>query len=251
MLQLLLLTIFMLISLPSFATNGDVITINSCPGASVSFYYMQNPAAKATVVLLPGGHGDIGLKNGVPTSDNFLVRSRDYFVAHGFNVAIFDMSSDSHTRVSDEHIEDIRKTVEYLKKFAGLPVWLVGTSRGTVSVTAAAIAFGNEELAGIVLTSSITEDKHGESVLNQKLDAIRIPVLVLHHHYDECKNCKPYDAPLIIQKLTNAPIKKLIMVKGGEKPIGDPCGPLHWHGYIRMEQEAVDIISDWINNPVP
>ena len=251
MLQLLLLTVFMLVSSPSFASNGDVVTINTRPGTSVTFYYMQNPAPKATVVLFPGKQGDIRLKNGVPTSDNFLVRSRDYFVAHGFNVAILDMPSDHHIRTNDEHIEDIRKTVEYLKKYASLPVWLVGTSKGTISVTAAAIAFGNEELAGIVLTSSITESTEMGAVPYQKLDAIRIPVLVLHHHYDECKNCKPYDAPLIIKKLKNAPIKKLIMVKGGEKPIGDPCGPTHWHGYIGMEREAVDIISDWITNPVP
>ncbi|HYA86182.1 MAG TPA: alpha/beta hydrolase [Nitrospirota bacterium] len=253
--RLLPLSYFMILALSSFAADGRLITINTRPGVSVSFYYMPNPAPKATVVLLPGGEGDIHLENDVPTSHNFLVRSRDYFVANGFNVAVLNRPSDHQLgylfRVSDEHIEDIRKTVEYLKKYAGPPVWLVGTSSGTVSAAAAAIAFGNEELAGIVLTSSIMEHKKAGAVPYQKLDAIRIPVLVLHHYYDACKNCSPGDASLIVRKLTNAPVKKLILVKGGEKPIGDPCGPLHWHGYIGMEREAVDIISGWIANPVP
>jgi hypothetical protein len=26
---------------------------------------------------------------------------------------------------------------------------------------------------------------------------------------------------------------------------------MHWHGYIGMEKEAVDIICDWIKHPSP
>jgi hypothetical protein len=255
-LRLLPLAVFLLIASPSFGADGRLVTISTRPSVSVSFYYLQNPASKATVVLLAGGKGDIGLKNGVPTSKNFLVRSRDYFTAHGLNVAVLDRPSDHDElgnmfRVSDEHIEDIRKTVAWLKKDTGLPVWLVGTSRGTVSATAAAISFGNAELAGIVLTSSVTDRSKTGAVPYQKLDTIRIPVLVMHHQYDECKFCVPGDTSLIVQKLTNAPIKKRILVNGGGNPFGDPCEPLHWHGYIGMEREAVDIIAGWIANPVP
>jgi len=252
----LLLAIFLLTASPSFAVDGSVVTINTRPDVTVSFYYMKNPAAKATVVLIMGGKGNIGLKHGVPKSKNFLVRSRDYFAARGLNVAVLDKPSDKDelgfmTRTSDEHIEDIRKTVAWLKKDTGLPVWLVGTSRGTVSATAAAIAFGNQELAGIVLTSSITDRSKTGAVPYQKLDAIRIPVLVMHHQYDECPFCVPGDASLIVQKLKNAPVKKLVMVSGGSNPFGDPCEAEHWHGYIGMEREAVDIIADWIAKPAP
>jgi hypothetical protein len=50
-----------------------------------------------------------------------------------------------------------------------LSVWLVGTSRGTISAVAGAIAFGNEDLAGIVLTSSVTSVKRTGAVPAQKL----------------------------------------------------------------------------------
>lgn len=52
-----------------------------------------------------------------------------------------------------------------------------------------------------------------------------------------------------MSRLKNAPVKKLIMVDGGANPVGDPCEGLHWHGYIGMEKETVDIIADWIKHP--
>ena len=239
----------------AFAAEDKLIKLDTRPGVSVSVYTMKRDGAAATVVLLPGGGGGIGLKDGVPTSDNFLVRSRDHFAAHGFNVAVVsrptDKELDYEFRVSPAHIEDLRQVVEYLKTDTGLPVWLVGTSRGTVSAAAAAITFGNEKLAGLVLTSSVTSLKRMGAVPAQKLETIRIPVLVMHHQKDSCPVTGPKDVPRIMSRLKNAPVKKLIMVDGGANAAGDPCEGLHWHGYVGMEKEAVDIIADWIKNPKP
>ncbi len=154
-------------------------------------------------------------------------------------------------RVSPKHIEDLRHVTASLRKDSGMPVWLIGTSRGTISATSAAIAFGNEELAGIVLTSSVTSNKKTGAVPYQKLEAIRIPVLVLHHEYDACKICEPREASLIIRGLKNAPVKKIIFVKGGEGPSGDPCEAMHWHGFIGTEKGAVEIITNWMAKPSP
>jgi pimeloyl-ACP methyl ester carboxylesterase len=239
----------------AFAAEDKLIKLDTRPGVSVSVYTMKRDGAAATVVLLPGGGGGIGLRDGVPTSDNFLVRSRDHFAAHGFNVAVVsrptDKELDYEFRVSPTHIEDLRQVVEYLKTDTGLPVWLVGTSRGTVSAAAAAITFGNEKLAGLALTSSVTSNKRTGAVPEQKLEAIRIPVLVLHHEKDACSVTFPRGARWIIDGLKNAPVKKLVMVNGGAGASGDPCEPLHWHGFIGMEKEAVGLIADWIKNPKP
>ncbi len=239
----------------AFAAEDKLIKLDTRPGVSVSVYTMKRDGAAATVVLLPGGGGGIGLKDGVPTSDNFLVRSRDHFAAHGFNVAVVsrptDKELDYEFRVSPAHIEDLRQVVEYLKTDTGLPVWLVGTSRGTVSAAAAAITFGNEKLAGLALTSSVTSNKRTGAVPEQKLEAIRIPVLVLHHEKDACSVTFPRGVRWIIDGLRNAPVKKLIMMSGGAGASGDPCEPLHWHGFIGMEKEAVGLIADWIKNPKP
>lgn len=237
------------------AGEGNVIKLDTRPGVSVSFYYMKRDSAAATVVILMGGAGDIGLRSDGPRARNFLVRSREHFVANGFNVAVIDRPTNQELdypfRISPQHVEDLRQVVSYLKKDAGLPVWLVGTSRGTISATAAAIAFGNEELAGIVLTASVTNFKFTGAVPTQRLGGIRIPVLVVHHEKDSCHATRPHEVSLIMRGLTNAPMKSQIMVNGGANPEGDPCQALHWHGFIGMEKEAVDIISAWIRNPKP
>lgn len=223
---------------------------------TVPIYYMKRSDARATLVLLPGGSGRLGIRGGVPTSANFLVRSRDLFAASGFHVAVLGRPSDRREldyedRVGAEHMADLRKVVAYLARDAGLPVWLVGTSRGTVSATAAAIAFGNDALAGIVLASSVTSRSKTGAVPAQALAEIRLPVLVVHHENDACRICDPREVPEILAGLKNAPIKKLVMVSGGANPSGNPCRSRHWHGYIGIEREVVALISAWIRSPAP
>jgi pimeloyl-ACP methyl ester carboxylesterase len=240
---------------PAFAAEDKLVKLETRPAVSVSFYYMKRDGAAATLVLLPGSGGGIGLRDGVPTSQNFLVRARDTFAGHGFNIAVVSRPSDKQLdydfRVSREHVHDLRQVVGYVRKDAGVPVWLVGTSRGTVSAAAAAIAFGNEDLAGVALTSSVTSRKRSGNLPSQKLEAIRIPVLVVNHEKDSCSVANPREAHWIIEGLKNAPVKKQITVSGGSNPLGDPCENQHWHGFIGMEKEAVDIVANWIKNPKP
>ncbi len=60
--------------------------------------------------------------------------------------------------------------------------------------------------------------------------------------------CRPYEVPAILRGLTNAPVKKEIMVDGGANPSGDVCAALHWHGFIGGEREVVDLIANWIRS---
>lgn len=242
------------LSLSAMAAD-QIIRLESRPGVKVPVYYMKRDGATATVVLLPGGAGGFGSPvDGKPTGTNFLVRSRDDFADAGLNVAVMSRASDKNDldypdRVSDEHMTDIKTLVDYLKKDSGVPVWLVGTSRGTVSATAAAVRFGNSDLGGIVLTSSVVNYKKIGAVPTQDLASIKIPVLVVHHEQDGCQNCKPHEVPGILKGLKNAPIKKLVMVNGGANPAGYPCEAMHYHGFIGMEKEAVALITDWIKKP--
>ncbi len=241
-------------AVPSFAA-AKLVQIETRPGVSVSIYYIKRADARATVVLLPGGNGSIQLTHGYPASNGFLVSNHYYFVDSGFNVAIVDKPSDTedldfYVRSRPEHVKDLRQVVAYLKADENLPIWLVGNSRGTISATAAAIAFGNDELAGIVLTSSITSWWKKGAVPSQNLEAIRIPVLVVHNELDACRLCKPSNASRILEGLTNAPIKKLVLVKGGGPPSGKECTSTHWHGFVGMQKEVVSLITDWIKKPV-
>jgi hypothetical protein len=186
------------------------------------------------------------------------VRSRDDFAAAGFNVAIVGRPTDREDldmsfRAGPEHVEDLRRVARKLKSDYGVPVWLVGTSRGTISAAAAAIGFEKDLIAGIVLTSSITAPTRVNPVTVQTLalDKVEVPVLVMHHRLDACRSCEPRRAGEIVDALRKAPVKKLLLVEGGGGERGDPCEAMHWHGYIGMEREAVDAIVGWIRDPQP
>ena len=85
----------------------------------------------------------------------------------------------------------------------------------------------------------------------QEFEKIKIPVLVASHEQDSCRATLPRDAKYIMEKLTAAPIKKLILLSGGSNPSGNPCEPMHWHGFIGMEAQAAQTVTDWILNPQP
>ena len=235
--------------------DDGLVRIDTRPGVRVGYWMMERPKASATVVLLPGGEGGIGLKDGALHSTNFLVRERDRFAAAGFNVAIVGKPSDRGDldlafRAGPAHVEDLRRVVGELRARYGKPVWLVGTSRGTVSAAAAAIALG-DAIAGVVLTSSITAPDVPEAVENLPLAKVRVPVLVVHHRKDACRDTPAAQAPRIVEALTQASVKKLLVVDGGSGARGGYCQPLHWHGFIGMEQETVDAIADFIRDRHP
>lgn len=223
-------------------------------GADIPAYLRATPGAKATLVLLPGGAGGIGKigPQGWPDGSNFLVRSAPLFAAQGFHLAIVARPSDLSDmdypfRISAPAMDDLRRVLRQVRSSFSGPVWVVGTSRGTVSGTAAAIALREEGLIdGLVLTASVTAAKTIGAVPLQALDKISIPVLVLHHEKDACRVCRPDEVPAIDRGLVNSRRHAVVMVSGGEGESGNPCEALHFHGFIGAEAQAVSRITDWI-----
>ena len=239
------------------AAADRLVFADTRPGIRVGYWLMERPGATATVMLLPGGEGGIGaVKAEPPRSKNFLVRTRDMFADAGFNVAVIGKPSDQDDltlafRASADHVEDLRVIAARLRAQLGKPVWLVGTSRGSVSAAAAGAKLDPPAIAGLVLTSSVTYSRSGVATPNLPLMDVRVPVLVMHHKRDACKDCDPREAHLITDRLTGAPVKKLLLVDGGGDPSGPVCEPMHYHGFIGMEAEAVKQITDFVKNPQP
>ena len=222
--------------------------------ARLPMYVMTQPQATATLILLPGGDAGSGkISDGRPTSNNFLSRSRELFFAAQFNVIVVYRASDlQHLdygyRVSPAHVQELAAVIRHARQLSNAPVWLVGTSRGTVSGTAAVIALPEGDVQGLVLTSSVTSKRIG-AIATQDIGKIKVPTLVVHHKNDACKICVPYEASRITDGLKSAPIKKFQMLEGGSDPTGDPCEGQHWHGFINHEKETVQLISNWIKSP--
>lgn len=249
----------------SFATlattwaEEHVVDIPTRPGITQRFLLMPSPGAKAAVVLFAGGHGGLQMTESGALRwgrNNFLVRSAGLFAAQGLTVAVIDAPSDHQSppylsgfRQSAEHAADVRAVIAWLKNETKVPVWLIGTSRGTQSVGAVATALKSDGGPdGVVLTSTILSDPRGRPVPDMAVDALKIPVLVVHHEQDGCRLCAFRDMPRLMQKLTAAPRKELVTFRGGENE-GDPCEAMAYHGFNGLEKDVVARIATWVTAP--
>lgn len=251
----LLLTLLAILINQGVSAQDKLVTVPTRETETISYWWMPADNAVATVLLFSGGTGGIGYKDGRPTSGNFLVRSRELFRNENLNVAILGNPSDKkqlddYWRTSSAHLTDVSNVLGDLRKKGSRSIWAIGTSRGTVSVTALGIGL-QESLTGIVLTASITSYSQHASVPKQRIESIRVPVLVYLHKDDSCRITLANETDWIMKGLKNAPVKKQMIVAGGENPTGDPCEAFHWHGFIGMEDRAVKDMAEWIKNPQP
>ncbi len=253
---------------PAFAaTSTGLVTVNTRPGVTQKFVLIKPDNPVASVILFAGGAGFLNLSqnaSGSPVigamNGNFLVRTRQDFVNHGFMVAVVDAPSDRQNangmlggfRAGAEHAVDIAAVVAYLRAQVSLPVWLVGTSRGTESAANNAIRL-TEGIGGLVLTSSMTvANSNGIDVLSMNLAASRVPVFVMAHDQDQCSVTPPAGAQSIVSRLTGAPVTGLALLTGGLPPaVSDPCEALTRHGYYGIESQAVDAIEVFIKAHSP
>ena len=211
---------------------------------------LPNPdsGVRAAAILFSGGTGHVGLlEQGIPQpGSNFLVRSRQYFVARGIPVAVIDAPSDTRGmsdtfRMGRRHMADISAVADDLQKqFPGAQLFLVGTSRGTVSASYAGAALGSR-LAGVVLTSSVFNSaRDGAGLSGFDFSSIKVPLLFVHHAEDSCR-VTPYQAARRLSETY-----PLISVHGGKTPTSGPCEPFAAHGYFGKEEATVDAIVQWI-----
>jgi hypothetical protein len=118
-------------------------------------------------------------------------------------------------------------------------VWLVGTSRGTQSAAATALAGVGAD--GVVLTSSVLYDSRGRPVNAMPLERLAMPVLVVHHKEDVCAGSPYALAPALADKLAGASRKAFVAFDGGRSE-GDPCEAFAHHGYNGIEPQVIDTI---------
>jgi dienelactone hydrolase len=235
-----------------------VVDIPTRTGVTQRFVYIvPSSAPKASVILFAGGHGGLQIKDGGSYGwgeGNFLVRTRQQFADAGFAVAVIDAPSDKQSppylggnRQKPEHRSDVLAVIAWLKQQSPVPVWLVGTSRGTQSAayiaTEATPAQGGPD--GLVLTSTILVDPGGRAVPKMPLETLTIPVLVVHHQQDGCKACPFSEIPAMMEKLAKTPKAELISVSGGQSR-GDPCEAMAYHGFNGLEADVVAKISRWV-----
>jgi len=262
MLKRLALSILALLAAaPAFAQPAlpAVADIPTRSGVHVRVEITAPPGdARGILVLFAGGNGILAIaEDGTLRSGkgNFLIRSRAEFAKAGFWTVAFDAPSDRQTapylggvRQTEAHVADVKATLAWLRQHApNLPVWLVGTSRGTQSVAHVATQVRRSDggADGIVLTATIFSDDRARAVPAMALDRIDVPTLFVHHRRDACRLCDFSHAENTLARVVSAPRKALIAMDGGITQ-GDPCEAFAYHGFNGIEAQTIAAIVAWI-----
>lgn len=241
------------------ARAQEIVTLATRPRVTQSYFLAKAPEKpEAIAILFPGSGGNIRLRSEGGdikfSQGNFLVRVRGEFVKRGIVAAVIDVPSDQQAgwgmsdefRFSKEHLADVQAVIADLgKRFPGLPIFLVGTSRGSISAAnlGAKIDGG---IAGVVLTSSMFRANNprarepGPGLSRFDFGSIKVPVLIVHHREDGCA-VSPYGDAASLARMF-----PLVSVTGGLPPTSDACEPMSPHGYLGRETETVDAIVNWM-----
>jgi hypothetical protein len=239
----LLMLISALLGMGAMAHAEQAIELPSArPNVTERIYLHVAEHPVASAILFPGSSGAVSAVHA-----NFLIRVADDFAAAGITVAVADTPSDHAGgmdrafRASDAQATDAAAIVAFLHSRAGVPVWLVGTSNGSISAANAAVRLGPSQIAGAVLTSSVWLG----GMQATHFEALRVPTLIVHNRNDGCR-LSPFDqAALALASLHDAPAKQLIAVSSTASRSA-PCEALSPHGYLGIEQQVVGLIADWI-----
>ncbi len=267
------------------AHYGVVTTRMTSAGTPVTMdFLMASPpegmAPKAAVVLIGGANFDMGITgdagSGVATGSgaNFLVRSAQLFANAGYLAIALDRPSDWQAgpgpdetsnvdlyRVSVRHAVDIASVLHRVNA-NNLPVFLTGTSRGSMSVMAA-----NSLGAAVVISSPVTVGRPDypsqlyvgdprQPVL-QPSRVVR-PAAVLRNNSDECGITPPAGTQALYQALLAAGVEAAsFTANGGAKVstaspgiVPDPCQALSYHAYLGIESLAVGQLTHWFDSRV-
>jgi hypothetical protein len=256
------------------ATCGEVVTIET-HNRSTTRYSLAHlegagtPTGQIALVLLPGGPGHVDLDDkgcARALMGNSLVRSIPLFGAAGFATALVDAPSNYHGedglggfRIAAQHAEDLGKVIADLRVRTKGPVWLVGTSRGSISaVNAAARLSGPSAPDGVVITSALMSGQSGakktwvaHTVFDLRLEAIRIPILVIGHAADTCAR-SPANLMGNITERTNGAREQVVTVTGGPgSSTGGPslqaCEGRTPHGFVDQEAEVAAGMARFIH----
>ena len=188
---------------------------------------------KYVLIVMPGGHGTIGLKknsDGTPFfsgKGNFLVRTRGMFADNDFAVVVIDRG---------RSLDRMRGVVSDIKKkYPTAKIYIAGTSMSTTETIYMSENMDGE-VGGFIHTSSVAAIG-GLDTRNRKSRN-----LIVTHKNDGCTRITPTSSSIENGQRYGTPV---FVMEGGIDE-GDPCQAAGHHGYRGIEQDVVDKIKTWM-----
>jgi len=241
------------------AADAEAVTVDTTFTVRTPPVRLERPAppARASVVLMTGGDGLLSLDATgtiIDSTGNFLIRSADLFLRHGLNVMMAD-AKPAHPggltagiRLSATHAAELQGFINAALNRWGKPVWVVGTSNGSIStVTAGGFLPALAGLSCLVLTSPVTNLTAGtQPTFNLYASRIVVPTLVVWHQDDHCTFSPPAGSAALFAAIPAAE-KASRTFENGHSVATDPCGAFSEHGYAGIEERVVRRIADFVH----
>jgi hypothetical protein len=240
------------------AADAEAVTVDTTFKVFTPPVRLDKPArtARASVILMAGDNGLLSLDasgNVINNTGNFLIRSADLFLRNGLNVMMADVAP-AHPgglgvagRLSATHAAELQGFINAAITRWGKPVWVVGTSNGSISaVTAGGFQPALAGLRGVVLTSPVTVLPFAnQATFNLYASRITLPALVAWHRDDHCSSSPPAGSAILFTVIPSAG-KAQRAFEHGHSVATDPCGGFSEHGYAGIEEEVVEKIAEFI-----
>jgi hypothetical protein len=250
---------FSIAPLVAHAADAEAVTIDTTFIVKTPPVRLDKPAqeGRASVILMTGGDGLLTLDaTGTITTStgNFLIRSADLFLRHGLNVMMAD-ATPAHPggltqgiRLSATHAAELQGFINAAVSRWSKPVWVVGTSNGSISgVTAAGFQPALAGLKGVVLTSPVTVlNAANQPTFNLYVSRIMVPTQVVWHQDDHCTFSPPAGSAALFAAIPSAE-KASRTFENGHSVATDPCGAFSEHGYAGIEERVVRRIAGFIH----
>jgi pimeloyl-ACP methyl ester carboxylesterase len=243
---------------------GEVVDVET--RATTIRLLIEGPAhPSAVIALFMGGDGNAEITDQGEVGkgqSNFAITTRGQFQAKGIATVVvaapLDMGAKlTRLRGSDDYATDFGNVMKYLHERFKTPVWVHGTSRGTISIALPASKI--KELLkspdGIILSSSVTDSNRQsknafDNVLDANLENISVPVFIVANSNDACSVTPASGAARIAQAMKHAkPVKVKIFDGPDGVAKGDPCGPNHHHGFPGIRKEVLESMIEFMNKP--
>ncbi len=240
------------------AADAEAVTVDTTFTVRTPPVRLDRPArsARASVVLMTGGDGLLSLDATgtiIDSTGNFLIRSADLFLRYGLNVMMADAAPahpgglSAGIRLSATHAAELQGFINAALNRWGKPVWVVGTSNGSIStVTAGGFQPALAGLRGVVITSPVTNlSLANQPTFNLYASRITVPALVVWHQEDHCSLSPPAGSATLFGLIPSAG-KASRAFEHGHSVATDPCGAFSEHGYAGIEEEVVKKIAEFI-----
>jgi pimeloyl-ACP methyl ester carboxylesterase len=228
------------------------------PSTPTMTFLFRAPEAKATLVFIPGGEGRRGIQPDWKETHGYFIKyefnvmlrslTDPQLTSGSFDVVIFDSPTDlpvqrhwSTARTSADHLSRIEDVVRFYKEKLGRPIWLMGHSMGSISVTEFYKRVQSKKSEDLVAALIISGGEDGTSL---RYETTKLPVLLLHHEKDECAGNPLSHAQRLQSRLKDSgnSAAELFVVTGGTPAPQNPCRS-GYHMYLGVASEA----AKWID----